>query len=70
MCYSCPSLHPPIFSSLISILSRTAERCIEVIRNSKNITTLDITGGAPELNKEFKYLVTEARKMGVQVIDR
>jgi len=49
---------------------RTAERCIEVIRNSKNITTLDITGGAPELNKEFKYLVTEARKMGVQVIDR
>ena len=32
--------------------------------------TLDITGGAPELNKNFRYLVTEARKLGVHVMDR
>ncbi len=32
--------------------------------------TLDITGGAPELNAQFRMLVTEARKRGVQVIDR
>jgi radical SAM/Cys-rich protein len=32
--------------------------------------TLDITGGAPELNANFRYLVTEARKLGVHVMDR
>ena len=32
--------------------------------------TLDITGGAPELNASFRLLVTHARNMGVRVIDR
>jgi radical SAM/Cys-rich protein len=32
--------------------------------------TLDITGGAPELNAHFRRLVTAARDMGVRVIDR
>jgi len=34
------------------------------------IRTLDLTGGAPELNPEFRYLVAEARARGVHVIDR
>ena len=34
------------------------------------VTTLDITGGAPELNAHFRRLVTAARDMGVRVIDR
>lgn len=33
-------------------------------------TTLDLTGGAPELNPHFRYLVLHARKLGVRVIDR
>ena len=32
--------------------------------------TLDLTGGAPELNAHFRYLVREARALGVRVIDR
>jgi radical SAM/Cys-rich protein len=36
----------------------------------RRIATLDITGGAPELNTNFRRLVTEARKMGVKVMDR
>lgn len=35
-----------------------------------NIQLLDLTGGAPELNPHFRYLVTKAREMGVEVIDR
>jgi len=35
-----------------------------------NIQTLDLTGGAPELNPHFRYLVSNARSMGVHVIDR
>jgi len=36
----------------------------------QNISTLDVTGGAPELNAHFKYLVSHARSMGVHIIDR
>jgi radical SAM/Cys-rich protein len=35
-----------------------------------NIETLDLTGGAPELNPDFRFLVEAARKIGVHVIDR
>ncbi len=34
------------------------------------VSTLDITGGAPELNAQFRYLVREARDRGLRVIDR
>jgi radical SAM/Cys-rich protein len=36
----------------------------------RHIGTLDITGGAPELNANFRRLVTGARKRGVKVMDR
>jgi radical SAM/Cys-rich protein len=36
----------------------------------QRITTLDITGGAPELNLYFRSLVTRARALGVHVMDR
>ncbi len=47
----------------------TASRVIEVLRRH-DIETLDITGGAPELNPQFRYLVDEAAKLGRRVIDR
>ena len=34
------------------------------------VKTLDLTGGAPELNPNFRRLVTEARAIGLRVIDR
>jgi radical SAM/Cys-rich protein len=37
---------------------------------AKDIGTLDLTGGAPELNRHFRDLVVEARRRGVHVIDR
>jgi radical SAM/Cys-rich protein len=36
----------------------------------RRIKTLDITGGAPELNPHFRRLVTGARGRGVKVMDR
>lgn len=35
-----------------------------------DIATLDLTGGAPEMNPHFRYLVEQARKRGVHVMDR
>jgi len=34
------------------------------------IETLDLTGGAPELNPHFRHLVASARALGVDVLDR
>jgi radical SAM/Cys-rich protein len=34
------------------------------------VQTLDLTGGAPEMNLNFRRLVSEARKLGLRIIDR
>jgi len=52
-----------------SMTRDTAERVVEVLRRHP-IPKLDITGGAPELNPSFRYLVEEARALGRHVIDR
>lgn len=34
---------------------RTAERCLELLASSRDtVLTLDLTGGAPELNSQFR----------------
>ena len=49
---------------------KTVVRIIKLLENSASIETLDITGGAPELNPHFKYLASQARKLNKRVIDR
>lgn len=49
--------------------SGTIDLVLEVIR-ARGIRTLDVTGGAPELHPDFRRLVTEARELGVAVMDR
>jgi radical SAM/Cys-rich protein len=48
----------------------TADRLLEVLAHSPDVQTIDITGGAPELNPEFRRLVRDARARGLHVIDR
>ena len=47
----------------------TAEQCIAALART-SIPTVDITGGAPELNPNFRWLVEQARQLGRHVIDR
>jgi radical SAM/Cys-rich protein len=49
--------------------AQVAEVVLDFIAR-RRIVTLDITGGAPELNANFRRLVTRARKLGVKVMDR
>lgn len=49
--------------------AETAEQVLRVLSESA-IETLDITGGAPEMNPVFRTLVIEARKAGRRVIVR
>lgn len=52
----------------------TVDRLLELLENNATINTIDITGGAPELNKEFRYLVENIRKLkgydDMTIIDR
>ncbi|MBL7989316.1 MAG: arsenosugar biosynthesis radical SAM protein ArsS [Chlorobi bacterium] len=50
--------------------TRTAQRVMEVLAAHPQITTLDITGGAPELNPHFDWMVAEAKKLGKHVMVR
>lgn len=47
-----------------------AQRVLALLAASPTIRTVDITGGAPELNSNFRTLVSRSRAMGREVIDR
>ncbi len=49
---------------------RTADRVLALAQGSPGLTTLDLTGGAPELQPEFRHLVRGARAIGLKIIDR
>ena len=47
-----------------------ADRVLQLLRENEAIGTLDLTGGAPELNPHFRELAAGARALGRRVIDR
>ena len=47
----------------------TIDLVLEFLAKNK-ISTLDMTGGSPEMNPHFQYLVRAARELGVTVMDR
>ncbi|HLK86637.1 MAG TPA: arsenosugar biosynthesis radical SAM (seleno)protein ArsS [Candidatus Binataceae bacterium] len=49
---------------------RTADRVLELLASSPAIRTLDLTGGAPELNPNFRVLVEGGRRAGREVTVR
>lgn len=48
----------------------TLEKCLEIIKTIPTLHTVDITGGAPEMNAHFKWFVEEVSALGIKVIDR
>jgi len=67
---TCAHCHVDAGPDRREVMTRTtAEKVIEVLRRHP-IPTLDITGGAPELNPNFRWLVSEARALNRHVIDR
>jgi radical SAM/Cys-rich protein len=49
---------------------RGAERVVELLAFNPGVELLDVTGGAPELNENFRFVVAGARSLGRRVIDR
>lgn len=67
---TCRHCHVDAGPTRTEIMTReTAELVVDVL-GRHDIPTLDITGGAPELNPNFDYLVREARALGRHVMDR
>ena len=48
----------------------TVDAVIDFLAASPEIRAIDLTGGAPELNRNFRRLVIAARARGLRVIDR
>ncbi len=48
----------------------TAQRIVDLAAGCESVATVDLTGGAPEMNPSFRRLVTEFRSRGLRVIDR
>ena len=67
---ACRHCHVDAGPDRVEIMSReTMELCLAALdRGSFEI--VDITGGAPELNPSFRWLVVELRRRGLHVIDR
>jgi len=67
-CSHCHVESSPLRTEMLS--DEVAERIVELARASPNVSTVDLTGGAPEMNNCFRYLVKECREMDLEVIDR
>lgn len=67
---SCTHCHVNAGPKRTELMDRATVDQILAYVDQWDIKLLDLTGGAPEMNPHFKYLVEQARQRGVDVIDR
>jgi radical SAM/Cys-rich protein len=67
---SCVHCHVNAGPNRTEMMDEVTVRLVLAVLQARQIKTLDLTGGAPELNEHFRTLVQQARSMGVRVIDR
>ncbi len=67
---SCVHCHVNAGPTRTEMMDGETVRTVIAFLGASGAGTLDITGGAPELNPHFRFLVTRARALGVRVIDR
>lgn len=67
---TCTHCHVNAGPKRTELMSREVVDQILTLLERGGMQTLDVTGGAPEMNPHFQYLVSEARRLGVQTIDR
>ena len=67
---SCLHCHVNAGPSRTEMMSREVLADVLTMMKVSAVSTLDITGGAPELHPQFRELVSRGRELGVHVIDR
>lgn len=67
---SCNHCHVNAGPKRTEQMSREVAELVLEFAALRKISVLDLTGGAPEMNANFRYIVSSARAMGIEVIDR
>lgn len=67
---SCVHCHVDASPRRPEVMPRAVIEEVLAFLRDQGVDRLDLTGGAPELNPSFRYLVTEAVGLGVRVRDR
>ena len=67
---TCQHCHVNAGPNRTEMMSPETIKVVLAYLKTHKVGTLDLTGGAPELNEHFRSLVREARALGVRVIDR
>ena len=67
---SCVHCHVNAGPTRTELMDRDTIDLVLQVLDARQVKTLDLTGGAPELNPHFRYLVEQARARGVRVLDR
>jgi radical SAM/Cys-rich protein len=67
---SCLHCHVNAGPTRTEMMSREVLADVLTMVKLSAVSTLDITGGAPELHPQFRELVSRGRELGVHVIDR
>jgi len=67
---SCVHCHVDAGPQRSESMSREVAELLLDFAQRQGLGTLDLTGGAPELNPHFRWLVIRARELGLRVIDR
>jgi radical SAM/Cys-rich protein len=67
---TCKHCHVDAGPDRKEMMSRsTMQLCLDVLKNS-DIDVVDLTGGAPELNSDFRWLVEQIKKLGKHAMVR
>ena len=62
---TCVHCHVNAGPNRTEIMSKKiAERILDLLANTPSIEIVDFTGGAPELNPAFRYMIRQARSLG------
>lgn len=67
---SCLHCHVNAGPTRTEMMSKELVTLIPQVLAARKLKTLDLTGGAPELNENFRWLVSAARAQDCKVIDR
>jgi len=68
---TCKHCHVDAGPDRKEIMTReTMQQCIEVLQKNPELKTIDITGGAPELNPNFRWFIEEIKMVERHVIVR
>ncbi|NOT84175.1 MAG: radical SAM/Cys-rich domain protein [Methylococcaceae bacterium] len=67
---SCTHCHVNAGPKRTELMEKATVDEVLMFIDQQGIQTLDLTGGAPEMNPHFRYIVAEAARRGLKVIDR